>query len=143
MKDAARLQVRVGEAAIDVAALAAWAADPGAGAVLTFVGTVRDSKQGKRVVGIDYEAYAPMAERILARIGNELLARWPVCRAALVHRTGRLAVGEASLAIAISSPHRAPGFEALRFAVESLKRDAPVWKCEEFEDGAVWVQEGS
>jgi molybdopterin synthase catalytic subunit len=137
------MQVRVGDAAIDVAAVEAWVADPTAGAVLTFVGTVRDTKQGKRVVGIDYEAYVPMAERILARIGTELLERWPVRRAALVHRTGRLGVGEASLAIAISTPHRDTGFEALRFAVEALKRDAPVWKREQFEDGAVWVQEGS
>lgn len=143
MTDTSRLHLRVGEAAIDVAALVAQVADPGAGAVLTFVGAVRDSKHGKRVVGIDYEAYVPMAERVLGRIGATLLERWPVSRAALVHRTGWLEVGEASLAITLSTPHRAAGFEALRYAVEALKRDLPVWKREHFEDGAVWVQEGS
>lgn len=143
MADDSRLFVSVGDAPIDVTALLDRVADPGAGAVLSFVGTVRESKQGKGVLGIEYEAYEAMAERVLRRIGDELLAGWPVRRAALVHRTGHLRVGDASLAITLSTPHRAPGFEALRFAVESLKRDAPVWKREHFEDGAVWVQEGS
>jgi molybdopterin synthase catalytic subunit len=141
--DANRLHVEVIDRPIDVQALAAWAADPGAGAVLTFVGTVRDSKQGKRVVRIDYEAYAPMAVKVLRRIGEEMLARWPVCRAALVHRVGRLEIGDASLALVVSAPHRAEGFEALRHAIESVKRDVPIWKKEVFEDGEVWVQEGS
>jgi molybdopterin synthase catalytic subunit len=143
MPESTQVLVRVGVEPIDVAALEAWAADPGAGAVLTFVGRVRDTKQGKRVLGIDYEAYQPMAERVLLRIGTEVLARWPASRAALVHRTGYLAVGEASLAIAISAPHRDAGFAALRFAVEEIKRDAPVWKREHGADGAVWVQEGA
>ena len=141
--DASRLRVEVTEGPIDVPALVAWAGDPGAGAVLTFVGTVRDSKHGRRVVRIDYEAYAPMAVKVLRRIGEETLARWPVCRAALVHRVGRLEIGEASLALVVSVPHRAEGFDALRHGIESVKRDVPIWKKEVFEDGEVWVQEGS
>ncbi len=141
--DASRLLVRIGEEPIDLAALHVQVADPASGAVLEFVGVVRESTEGKPVVGIEYEAYVPMAERILERIGAQLLARWPVRRAALVHRTGWLVVGELSLAILLSTPHRAAGFEALRFAIETLKHDAPVWKREHFEDGAVWVPEGS
>jgi molybdopterin synthase catalytic subunit len=130
-------------APLDVPALAAWAADPAAGAVLTFVGTVRNEKNGRRVLRIEYEAYAPMVRRVLERIGAEIIARWPVRRVALVHRCGMLEVGEASIAIVVATPHRAAGFEALRFGIEAVKRDVPIWKKEHFEDGAVWVQEGS
>ncbi len=130
-------------AAIDLAALHAEIGDPGAGAVLVFVGTVRDHKQGRRVLGIDYVAYEPMAHKILQRIGREILARWSLRRVILVHRLGRLQVGEASVAILVASPHRAGGFDALREAIEALKQDAPIWKKERFEDGEVWVQEGS
>jgi molybdopterin synthase catalytic subunit len=128
---------------LDLVALAARVAEPGAGAVLSFVGTVRDSKDGRRVVGIEYEAYAPMALRVLDRIAGEMCTQWPVCAAALVHRTGWLDVGEASIAIFVATPHRADGFAALRHAIEAVKRDLPVWKREHFEDGAVWVQDGS
>lgn len=129
--------------AIDVAAVQARVAHAGAGAVLLFAGTIRDHKQGKRVLGIHYEAYEPMAQRVLERIASDVRAEWPACRVALVHRVGRLEVGEVSIAIAVSSPHRDAGFAALRAAIEAVKCDLPVWKREYFEDGAVWVQEGS
>ncbi len=128
---------------IDVAALQARVAHAGAGAVLTFAGAVRDHKQGRRVLRIHYEAYEPMARRVLERIASDVQAEWPECRVALVHRIGLLEVGEVSIAIAVSSPHRDAGFMALRAAIEAVKRDLPVWKREYFEDGAVWVQEGS
>ena len=137
------LRVQMTHAPIDLAALHAEIADPGAGAVLAFVGTVRDHKQGRRVLGIDYTAYEPMAHKLLQRIGRDILARWSLRRVILVHRLGRLEVGEASVAILVASPNRAAGFDALREAIESLKRDAPIWKKERFEDGEVWVQEGS
>jgi len=136
-----RLQVEVTERGIDVPALCAWAADPEAGAVLSFVGTVRASKEGRRVLRIDYEAYVSMAARQLGCIGAEMLSQWPTRRVALLHRVGRLAVGEASIAIVVSSPHRDAGFAALRHGIESVKRRVPIWKKEYFEDGAVWVQE--
>jgi molybdopterin synthase catalytic subunit len=117
--------------------------DAAAGAVLSFVGTVRDHKDGRRVLRIDYEAYEPMAVKVLQQIGATMLRRWPVRRAVLAHRVGRLEPGEASVAIVLSTAHRAPGFEALRYAIEALKKDAPIWKKEHFEDGEVWVQEGS
>ena len=130
-------------APIDVAALQARVAHAGAGAVLTFVGTVRDHKRGRRVLRIHYEAYESMARRVLHHIVGEVCREWPECRIALVHRIGLLEVGEASIAIVVASPHRVAGFAALRAAIEAVKRDLPVWKREFFEDGAVWVQEGS
>jgi molybdopterin synthase catalytic subunit len=118
-------------------------ADAGAGAVLAFVGTVRDSKHGRQVIGIDYEAYAPMAERELRRLANDIRSRFGARRVAVAHRIGRLAVGDPSVVIAVSTAHRAEGFDALRHAIETLKKNVPIWKKERFEDGEVWVQEGS
>ncbi len=110
------------------------------GATVLFVGTVRGESGGRRVLGIEYEAYRPMAEAELSRIEREALERFDVSRVLIVHRTGRLAVGEASVAVAVASPHRAEAFEACRFAMDAVKRAAPIWKKELFEDGAVWVE---
>jgi len=138
-----RVHAAITREPLDVAALAARVLDPGAGAWLSFVGTVRDSKQGRRVLGIEYEAYEPMAVRVLERIGREMCTQWPARAAVLVHRIGALAVGDASIAILVSTPHRGDGFAALRHGIEAVKRDLPIWKREQFEDGAVWVQDGS
>lgn len=138
-----RFEIDLVTGRIDVEGLVARAGDPAAGAVLSFVGTVRDSKQGRRVLRIEYEAYEPMARKVLERIGAEMADRWPAVAVALVHRIGRVGVGEASIAIVVATPHRVAGFEALRHGIEAVKRDLPVWKHEFFEDGAVWVQEGS
>lgn len=110
------------------------------GAAVLFVGTVRGETGGRRVVGIEYEAYGPMAETEMSRIEREALERFAVSRVLIVHRTGRLAVGEASVAVAAAAPHRAEAFEACRFAMDAVKRAAPIWKKELFEDGAVWVE---
>jgi molybdopterin synthase catalytic subunit len=139
----ARVHVALTQAPIDVAALARSVADPGAGALLSFVGTVRDSKDGRAVLGLDYEAYEPMARRVLEQIAAAMCAQWPLCATALVHRIGPLQIGDASIAILVATPHRADGFAALRYAIEAVKRDLPVWKRERFADGAVWVQGGS
>lgn len=138
-----RTEIALVASAIDVEGLLSRAADPGAGAVLSFVGTVRDSKQGRRVLRIEYEAYEPMARKVLERIAAEMGRHGPPLAVALVHRIGRVEVGEAGIAIVVSTPHRAAGFDALRHGIEAVKRDLPVWKHEFFEDGAVWVQEGS
>ena len=137
------LRVALVHEPIDLGALHAAMGAPGTGAVLAFVGVVRDSKNGRRVLRLEYEAYEPMAAKALERIGQELLARWPLRRVVLVHRVGMLQVGETSVAILVAAAHRAPGFEALRHAIEVLKKDVPIWKKEHFEDGEVWVQEGS
>jgi len=116
-------------------------AGSGQGAVVTFTGDVRGETGGKRVVRLEYEAYGPMAERKLAEIG-EAVGREHGARVAIVHRIGTLAPGEAAVVIAAAAPHRAPAFRACEAAIERLKRDAPIWKREVFEDGSAWVGMG-
>lgn len=98
------------------------------GAVALFLGTVRDLTGDERTVFLEYEAYGPMAEKKLAEIEAEARARWPIGEIALVHRLGRLGVGEISVAVAVSCPHRADAFEACRYAIDRLKEVVPIWK---------------
>lgn len=128
---------------LDVAAIERAVADPGAGAVVSFAGTVRDRTGVHDVVALEYEAYPEMAERFLRKIGGEIAERWPGARVAIAHRTGRLEVGEVSVVIAVSSPHRAAAFEACRHGIERLKQDVPIWKKELRKDGSIWVGVGS
>ncbi len=114
-------------------------ADPKAGAVVLFVGTTRDHNQGRRVEHLEYEAYAAMAEKELERVATEARGRWELTRIAVVHRTGVVPVGRASVAIAVSAAHRAAAFEAARFTIDRLKEVVPIWKKEFFEGGAVWI----
>jgi molybdopterin converting factor subunit 1 len=109
------------------------------GGLVTFTGTVRSETRGRRVRALSYEAYPGMAERSMAAIGREIETRWPDSRAAIVHRVGTLAPGEAAVVIAVSAPHRAAAFEGCRHAIERLKADVPIWKKERFEDGEEWV----
>lgn len=124
---------------ISVDRLLEAAADPRAGAVVLFLGVVRDHARGRRVRHLEYEAYEALARRELERIASAVRERWPVARIAIVHRTGRLRVGEASVAIAASAPHRPEAFEAARFAIDALKRTVPIWKKEVWEGGEAWV----
>jgi molybdopterin synthase catalytic subunit len=119
--------------------VAALVADPGAGAVITFAGVVRDNARGKGVLCLEYEAYEPLAERMLARIADEMAARWPVRKVAIWHRVGRLGVGETSVVIALSVPHRQEGFAACAYAIERLKEIVPIWKKEIYADGETWI----
>jgi molybdopterin synthase catalytic subunit len=113
---------------------------PQAGAVTVFLGVVRDSSAGRRVVALEYEAHVPMAEAKMKEIGEEVRRRWPgVTDVAMVHRVGRLAIGEASVAIAVSAAHRRDAVLACHHAIDRLKEIVPIWKREVFEDGAVWV----
>ena len=110
------------------------------GAVVLFLGTVRDLTGDQVTVFLDYEAYPPMAEKKLAEIEQEVRRRWPVGDIAMVHRLGRLEVGEVSVAVAVSCPHRADAFDACRFAIDTLKELVPIWKKENAPDGtAEWV----
>ncbi len=117
-------------------------ADPKAGAVALFLGIVRDNSEAGRVEKIDYEAYEPMAEKALLQAEREVVRGWPASRKVkVVHRLGRLSVGDVSVAVAVSSPHRAQAFEACRQAVERIKHDAPIWKREQLANGReVWVE---
>ena len=114
-------------------------ADPAAGAIVTFTGVVRDNGRGRAVSALDYEAYAPAAEKMLAQIADEVEAKWGLRRVAIIHRVGLLPVGVASVVISISSPHREAAFEAALYAIERLKEIVPIWKKEHYEDGAVWI----
>lgn len=114
-------------------------ADPAAGAIVTFTGVVRDNGRGKAVSALDYEAYAPAAEKMLARVADEIEEKWGLNRVAIIHRIGLLPVGEASVVISISSPHREAAFEAALYAIERLKEIVPIWKKEHYEDGATWI----
>lgn len=110
-----------------------------AGGLVTFSGAVRDATRGRRVLRLEYEAYGPMAVRVMESIGREAEARWPGCRVSIHHRVGALLPGELAVVIAAASAHRAEAFEACRHAIERLKQDVPIWKKELFEDGEVWV----
>jgi molybdopterin synthase catalytic subunit len=113
------------------------------GAVVTFLGTVRDLTDGKVTVALDYEAYPGMAEKKMAEIEQETRARWPVGELVMVHRLGHLEIGEVSVAVAVSCPHRAQAFEACRYAIDRLKELVPIWKKENWADGSTeWVHPG-
>ena len=127
-------------APLDVATLQRRVEHPGAGAVSLFVGNVREVHEGREVLRIDYEAYASMAERVLADVATQVAAAHAGTRIAVEHRVGTLGVGEASVAIAVSHAHRGPAIAACTEVIEALKRRVPVWKREHFADGTVaWV----
>jgi len=112
------------------------------GAVCLFVGVVRDENRGRTVVAIDYEAYEEMALPLLQEIAEETLRLHPVTEVRLVHRLGRLAVGEASVAVAVASPHRDEAFAACRRAIDAVKARVPIWKKEHYADGSEWLDLG-
>ena len=113
---------------------------PEAGGVAVFLGVVRDNNAGRRVVALEYEALVPMAEAKMKEIGEAVYRRWPgIKQLAMVHRIGRLGIGEASVIIAVSAAHRHEAFEACHFAIDRFKETVPIWKKEIFADGAVWV----
>lgn len=110
------------------------------GALVSFLGVVRDSSESKEVVGLDYEAWDEMAEKEMRRLAEEALERWQIGSVAIVHRTGRLDVGEVSVVIAVSAPHREQAFDACRWIIDTLKQTVPMWKKELFADGtSSWV----
>jgi molybdopterin synthase catalytic subunit len=115
-------------------------ADPADGALCLFVGVVRNENQGRRVERLEYEAYEEMALPLMEEIAAETRNRHPVSEVRLVHRLGRLEVGEASVAIAVASPHRAEAFAACRFAIDTLKAKVPIWKKEHYADGTAWLE---
>jgi MoaE-MoaD fusion protein len=124
---------------INIAALTQHVRADQDGAIVTFDGFVRNESHGRRTLHLDYEAYAPMALAKMREIGEALHEKFSIHRAIIAHRLGRLNVGETSVFIAISAPHRAAAFDACRFAIDTLKKTVPIWKKEYFEDGAVWA----
>ena len=125
---------------IDYSLLTEAVRQPGSGAVVLFLGTVRDITGEQVTVALDYDGYAPMAEKKLVEIEAETRQRWPVGEMAIVHRLGHLEVGEVSVAVAVSCPHRGDAFEACRFAIDRTKELVPIWKKENWASGKTeWV----
>jgi molybdopterin synthase catalytic subunit len=122
------------------AAAAARHGAPGVGAVTTFAGLVRDQNAGRRVTRLEYEAYEPLALKAFAQIAEEAAALWPTAVLGIHHRTGPVAIGEASIVIVAASAHRTEAFAASRYAIERVKQIAPIWKHEYFEGGDVWIE---
>lgn len=134
------LFVRLTDSALDSAEALAYVQDPGAGAAVLFAGAVRDHSAGGEVTGLDYEAWDQRAIARMEAIGQELFERWPVCKVAILHRTGHLDVGEISVLVCCSAPHRAEAFEAARHGIDRLKQEVPIWKKESLRSGAAhWV----
>ena len=127
-------------AVIDAQGLARRLQRPEDGAVVTFEGVVRNNTKGRTTAYLDYEAYEPLALARMRQVGLEIAAQFELGGIAIVHRLGRLQVGEASVVIVAAAPHRRPAFEAALLAIDRLKREVPIWKKEYFEDGAVWVE---
>jgi molybdopterin synthase catalytic subunit len=135
--------IRIVEHTIDPSDLLAAVASPLAGAVILFLGTTREVTQGRQTLSLDYECYGPMAEKKLAELAETARQRWPIIGCAIVHRIGHLGPGEASVAIAVSSPHRQDAFQAGQWLIDTLKEVVPIWKQENWADGtSEWVHPG-
>lgn len=134
-----RILCKIIDQSINMQELADFVADPAAGALATFVGMTRNTNEGRRVVRLEYECYAGMAEKEMVKIAEEALSRWPIVKVAMIHRIGRVDIGEASVAIAVSSGHRHAAFEACHYAINQLKETVPIWKKELYEGGELWI----
>lgn len=133
------IEVKVTESVLDVADLENRAGSHSNGAVCSFIGQVRNRARGRDVAYLEYQAYVPMAEKMLFRIAEEASTRWG-CDVLLHHRIGRIDLGEASVAVVIGSPHRAAAFEACRYCIDTLKEEVPIWKREVCPDGTFWIE---
>jgi MoaE-MoaD fusion protein len=125
---------------LDPRRLEAAVARTGAGAICTFTGVVRDNSRGRETTRLEYEAYPGMAESQMRAIAAEIAERWPDARVAMAHRTGVLEIGEASVVVSVSSPHRGDAIAACKWGIDRLKETVPVWKKEFFADGEVWIE---
>jgi molybdopterin synthase catalytic subunit/molybdopterin converting factor small subunit len=134
---------RVTEEPLSLEAVVAEVADERAGGIATFTGTVRRQSRGREVTHLEYEAYAEMAEDVMEKLAAELQDRHDLCAVAIHHRVGRLEIGEASVVIAVSAPHRQAALEACREAIDTLKETVPLWKKEVYEGGEEWIGRGS
>ncbi|WP_044893203.1 molybdenum cofactor biosynthesis protein MoaE [Bacillus alveayuensis] len=124
---------------IDVTSVIKAVTNRNAGAIVTFIGTVRELTKGKKTLYLQYEAYESMAKKKLEQIGSEIISRFPEAKVAIVHRIGRLEISDVAVAIAVSTPHRADAYEANRYAIERIKEMVPIWKKEHWEDGETWI----
>ena len=134
---------RLSEEPLDPAAVIREVSDPRAGGIATFIGTTRVESRGRTVHYLDYEAYGGMAEQVMAELAEELKRKHDLCELAIAHRIGRVDIGEPSVVIAVSAPHRAAALEACQEAIDTLKGTVPLWKKEVYEGGEEWIGRGS
>ena len=134
---------RLTHAPVNLTSVVVEVVDEQAGAIATFLGTVRAHSRGRDVIALEYEAYEEMAEDVMAGIADELVARYDLCKVAMSHRLGRVEIGETSVAIAVSAPHRQDALAACADAIEALKSNVPLWKKEFYEGGEEWIGRGS
>jgi molybdopterin synthase catalytic subunit/molybdopterin converting factor small subunit len=134
---------RLSEEPLSVDAAVAEVRDDAAGAIATFIGTTRARSRGREVVHLEYEAYEGMAEQVMADLATRLVERHELCRVAIHHRTGRVEIGDTSVVIAVSAPHRAAALTACREAIDELKVSVPLWKKETYVGGEEWIGQGS
>jgi molybdopterin converting factor subunit 1 len=134
------LSIEITTEPLDARRLEAAVAHAGAGAICTFTGIVRDNSRGESVTHLEYEAFAGMAEDQMRAICDEIAERWPEARVAMAHRTGRLEIGEPSVVVSVSSPHRAEAIAACKWGIDRLKESVPIWKKEFAVGGAVWIE---
>jgi MoaE-MoaD fusion protein len=135
--------IRLSEAPLDLGAAVAEVADERAGAIATFIGTTRIESRGRTVIHLEYEAYEGMAERVMNELAAALRERHDLCGVAIHHRVGRVGIGERSVVIAVSAPHRHDALAACREAIDTLKETVPLWKKEVYEGGEEWIGRGS
>ena len=134
------MHIELTDQAIDVAAVLHRVQADGAGAVNSFIGTVRNKSTGRPVVRLEYEAYDSMAVHQLRRVAEQAQQQWPMLqKVAVVHRKGTLQIGDVAVVVAVSTPHRAESFAACQYIIDTLKQVVPIWKKEFYEDGSVWV----
>lgn len=131
--------IKIVTAIIDIQEVIQSVSDPSAGGIDVFIGTTRNHANDKEVRMLAYEAYEPMALKMMQNIEDELRSKWNICKSSIVHRIGKVPVGEASVVVAVSSAHRKEAFEACRYAIDTLKQNVPIWKKEFFADGEDWV----
>ena len=134
---------RITEQPLSLEAVVAEVADERAGGIATFTGTVRRQSRGREVTHLEYEAYAEMAEDVIAKLAADLESRYDLCAVAIHHRTGRVEIGKASVVIAVSAPHRQDALAACKDAIDTLKETVPLWKKEVYEGGEEWIGRGS
>jgi molybdopterin synthase catalytic subunit/molybdopterin converting factor small subunit len=134
---------RLTEGPVNLTSVVVEVVDERAGAIATFLGTVRAQSRGREVIALEYEAYEEMAEDVMAQIATEVNERYDLCKVAISHRVGRVEVGETSVAIAVSAPHRHDALAACKDVIDTLKERVPLWKKELYEDGEEWIGRGS
>ena len=132
--------ITITETQLDIQSFTDYVLGDENGAVNTFLGVTRNSTDGRAVVKLEYECYLPMAQKKLEEIKNEAVRKWEISSVAIGHRIGTLDIGETSLVVAVSGPHRAAVFEVCQYIVDTIKEIVPIWKKELFEDGAIWVE---